>query len=127
MAMSAMGEKFDFEKLDAYQEALEFADTIYRVTKAFPRMEDNGLTSQLRRAGVSIAANLAEGSARRHAKEKAMFYATARASAHECVPILEICRRQRYLSNGVAADLRSRCQKLSKMLQGLVNAMRRRK
>ncbi len=55
---------FNFEKLDAWQLAIDFADLIYRITKEFPTDERFGLTSQRRRAAVSVSANLAEDRAR---------------------------------------------------------------
>ena len=55
---------FNFEKLDVWQKAIQFADSVYRVTKAFPEDERFGLTSQMRRSAVSISSNIAEGSSR---------------------------------------------------------------
>ncbi|MEE8325763.1 MAG: four helix bundle protein, partial [candidate division NC10 bacterium] len=55
---------FDFEKLDVYQESLSFADSVYELTAEFPRDEVYGVTAQLRRAAVSVAVNIAEGSGR---------------------------------------------------------------
>jgi four helix bundle protein len=55
---------FNFEKLKVWQKAITFAGQVYRVTRAFPREEQFGLTNQIRRAGNSIASNIGEGSAR---------------------------------------------------------------
>ena len=55
---------FNFEKLDVWQEAIQFADLVYELTVDFPGEERFGLTSQIRRAAVSISSNLAEGSSR---------------------------------------------------------------
>jgi|SRR6266496_2646218 len=55
---------FNFEKLDVWQEAIQFADLVYELTGDFPGEERFGLTSQMRRAAVSISSNLAEGSSR---------------------------------------------------------------
>jgi len=55
---------FNLEKLDVWQEAIQFADLVYQVTGDFPSEERLGLTNQMRRAAVSICSNLAEGSSR---------------------------------------------------------------
>ena len=65
---------FSFEKLEAWVLAKEFVLNIYKLTKRFPKEERYGFVSQLNRAAVSIASNLAEGSARKSSKDKASFY-----------------------------------------------------
>ena len=55
---------FNFEKLEVYKDAIEFANQIYEITKAFPKSEVFGITNQLRRSSVSIPSNIAEGSSR---------------------------------------------------------------
>ena len=52
---------FNFEKLDVWQEAIQFADLVYQLTRGFPPDERFGLTNQMRRAAVSISSNIAEG------------------------------------------------------------------
>ena len=61
-----MDERFGFEKLDVYQKAIKFNDTIYKITKNFPRSEMYGLISQVRRCSSSVALNIAEGYGRYH-------------------------------------------------------------
>jgi four helix bundle protein len=79
--------------LRVWQEAVALSVLVYRFTERFPRHEQFGLTSQLRRAAVSIAANLAEGAARRSTRELLQFIAIARGSASEVDTLLEICRQ----------------------------------
>jgi four helix bundle protein len=79
--------------LRVWQEAVALSVLVYRFTERFPRHEQFGLTSQLRRAAVSIAANLAEGAARRSTRERLQFIAIARGSASEVDTLLEICRQ----------------------------------
>lgn len=55
-------ERFDFEKLNVYQKALEYIDFVYKLTEKFPKEEQFGLTSNFRRAAQSIALNIGEGS-----------------------------------------------------------------
>jgi len=88
---------FNFEKLEVYQEAVEFTNELYNLAKKFPPDEVYGLTAQLRRAGVSIALNIAEGSGRLK-KEFRQFLRAARTSIYECIAILQISLRQKYLS-----------------------------
>jgi four helix bundle protein len=89
--------KFDFENLEVYKKSLDFINQVYKITKEFPREEIFGLTSQFRRASISIALNIAEGSGRLKKPEKRRFYEIARASAFECVPIIEVSRNQDYI------------------------------
>ena len=114
---------FDFEKLDVYQEALGFADSVYGLTAKFPRDEVYGLTGQLRRAAVSVAVNIAEGSGRSK-KEFAHYLRMARTSVWECVPLLTVARRQGYLRQDGFEGYYSRCESLSKMLSKLINSLR---
>ncbi len=115
---------FDFEKLDVYQEALSFADSIYELSAQFPREEVYGLTGQLRRAAVSIAVNIAEGSGRSK-KEFAHYLRMARTSVWECVPLLSIAQRQEYFDQNGFGRFYGRCETLSKMLSRLINSLRR--
>lgn len=82
-------EKFKFENLRVYQEALLFINAIYNLTQAWPKEELFGLTNQLRRAAVSIALNIAEGTSRTR-KDFRQFLDLSRASIFECVVILSM-------------------------------------
>src|SRR5260370_35972718 len=64
---------FNFEKLEVWQKAIQFADLVYRLTKTFPDDERFGLTSQMRRAAVSISSNIAEGTSRHSRDDYARF------------------------------------------------------
>jgi four helix bundle protein len=61
MTVDSIKVGFDFEKLDVYKKAIDFASKIYEVTKDFPTNELYGLTSQIRRASISVSSNIAEG------------------------------------------------------------------
>ena len=73
-----------FEDLQCWQKAHAFALEIYRLTNAFPKSELFGLTAQVRRAAVSVAANIAEGFEKRSRPEKARFMNMAQGSLQEC-------------------------------------------
>jgi four helix bundle protein len=115
---------FDFEKLDVYKEALNFAGSVYRVSAEFPKDELYGLTGQLRRAAVSVALNIAEGSGKSK-KEFIHYLRMARASIHECVPLLTIADRQGYLNRDGFGSFYGRCESLSRMLSKPIDSLRR--
>src|SRR2546425_10420169 len=89
---------FNFEKLDVWNEAIDFADLVYSITRAFPDDERFGLTSQMRRAAVSVSSNIAEGSARMSRADFAHFIEIATGSLFEAVSQSEISTRQGFLS-----------------------------
>jgi 23S rRNA-intervening sequence protein len=64
---------FNFEKLEVWRKAIEFADQVYALTRSFPENERFGLTNQMRRAAVSISSNIAEGSSRASKSDFARF------------------------------------------------------
>ena len=109
---------FNFEDLDVYSKAIDFVSGIYSLTKTFPKDEMFGLTGQLRRAAVSIPANIAEGPARSK-KEFGRFIDIARGSVFECVTLLQISLKQRYVDGNKFIDLTNELTDLSKMLSGL--------
>ena len=76
---------FGFERLDVYKKAIDFADKVYKITKNFPNNELYGITSQIRRASISVSANIAEGSGRYYKKDFIQFLRIARSSIYECV------------------------------------------
>jgi four helix bundle protein len=113
---------FDFEKLEVYQEAVQFADEIYRLTRKFPQEELFGLTSQLRRASVSVALNIAEGSGRLK-KEFRQFLRMARGSIYELIATLQISRDQHYLEKEDYDRCYARGEQLAKRISALIKAI----
>ncbi len=89
---------FPFEKLEVHRLALEFADMIYDLTDDFPKEEKYGMVSQARRSGASIAANIAEGSARISMKEQARYSEIAYGSLAETFSHLLAAQRRNYIS-----------------------------
>src|SRR6266851_5353612 len=90
---------FKFEKLDVWQKAIDFADLVYDLSRAFPSDERFGLTNQMRRAAVSVSSNIAEGSARISNADFARFIEIATGSLFEVVSKSTIAKRQGYLSD----------------------------
>ena len=110
---------FRFEKLAVWQKAIQFADRVYAISREFPADERFGLTSQLRRAAVSISSNIAEGSGRTSDKEFAHFIQIAYGSLMEAVSQLQICLRQSLVDTSVHEELYGNADELARMLSGL--------
>ena len=110
---------FNFEKLETWQKAIEFADSVYRMTRTFPADERFGLTNQMRRAAVSISSNLAEGSSRSSRADYARFVEIATGSTFEVVSQAFISQRQGFLNDENFTALYAGAEELSRMLSGL--------
>jgi four helix bundle protein len=110
---------FNFEKLDVWQKAIDFADEIYNETQAFPGEERFGLTNQLRRAAVSVLSNIAEGSSRSSKNHFARFTEIAAGSVFEAVSQTFIARRRAFLSEAQFRKIYADAEELSRMLSGL--------
>ena len=96
---------------------------VHEVTRALPPSERYGLTSQLRRAAVSVAANIAEGNGRTHRKEYAHHVSIARGSILELITCLEIAQRLGYLSAALVAPVLQQADTISRMLLMLLRAL----
>lgn len=97
---------------------------IYIVTKHFPKEEQYGLTSQLRRAAVSIPVNIAEGKGRYHKKEYIQFLFMARGSAYEVTTLLRIAQMLEYLSPEETEEFLGMSGQITAMINGLIQAIR---
>lgn len=117
---------FRFEKLDVWQKAVDFADRVCAVTRRFPGDEGFGLTSQMRRAAVSISSNIAEGSSRTSNKDFAHFVEIAYGSLVEVVSQAEVATRQSYLREAARLELYTRAEEVARMLSGLKTSLLRR-
>ena len=115
--------QFNFERLEVYNDAVELANQTYEITKTFPRSEIFGITNQVRRAAISIPSNIAEGSSRGK-KEFIHFLNIALGSAYECVPLLEISKRQGYLNHESFSELINNLHKISAKVNALKNSLR---
>lgn len=109
---------FKFEKLSVWQKSIDFADLVYFASRGFPADERFGLTNQIRRAGVSIASNIAEGSARPD-PDFAKFLGYATGSLYESVTQATIARRQQFLPEGDFNRLYADAEEIGRMLSGL--------
>lgn len=107
----------------AWQEAMRLVEDVYAITATFPKEELFGLTSQLRRAAVSIPANIAEGAARNGSKELLQFLGIASGSLSEVDTLIEIAWRQGFISEANAPF--ERVQRVTSLLLGLRESVRK--
>ncbi|MFE3870921.1 four helix bundle protein [Flavobacterium sp. ZS1P70] len=112
---------YSFEKLEVWNEAKEFAKSIYILTSTFPDSEKFGLISQLRRASVSICSNIAEGSARNSYKDKAHFTTMAFSSAIEVLNQLILSFELNIIIEDDYLKLRQDIESVTNKLNGLRN------
>ena len=106
-------------KLLAWQEAIQFVQHIYLMTKTFPDEERYGLISQMRRASVSIAANIAEGAAGTSDKDKIRFYTIAESSSSEMDTFVELCKLLQLISEEQRQYSYNKLEKISALIKGL--------
>ena len=113
----------DHRKLDTFQSADALVLEIYRATKRFPADERKGLTTQMRRAAVSVAANIAEGCARRTERELIRFLEIAFGSLRELEYFISLSERLGYYNQETAESLlRIQC-KAARQLYALMRAL----
>jgi four helix bundle protein len=113
----------DFKRLKVWQRAHELALSIYKVTSTFPRQEMYGLTSQMRRASVSVAANIAEGSGKGSEAEYTRYLRIASGSANEVEYLLLLARDLGYLDEDKASALGDEVSQTRRMLIGLIRSL----
>jgi four helix bundle protein len=109
-----------FEDLMVWRKAHEFVLSVYQYTDGFPKSETYGLATQLRRAAVSIAANIAEGFKKKGRMDKARFMNISQGSIEECRYYLILSRDLRY---GSVGNLNSLLEEVSKLLHSYVSAI----
>lgn len=117
-----MAHVYSFEKLNAWKESRIWVTWVYKVTADFPADEKFGLISQLRRAAVSVVSNLAEGSARKSAKDQAHFYQMAYSSLIEVLNQLIISNDLLFLDNDKLTEGRILIENLTSKIAALRNA-----
>ena len=111
-------------KLDVWERSMEFVKDIYGATNTFPKSEIYGLSSQMRRAAVSIPSNLAEGAARKGKKEFSQYLNIAQGSISELDTQIELSLMLKYIDSKLYNDLMEKLSSISKMLFGLSRSLR---
>jgi four helix bundle protein len=112
-------EYLSFRKLDVWRDAMDLVEDVYRRTESFPARERFGLTSQLRRAAVSVPANIAEGYGRATRGEYLNFLSVAKGSLNEVETLCLICARLGVGERGSVEALGPRIASLQKRLTRL--------
>ena len=110
---------FNFEKLEVWQKAVDFADLVYSSTRTFPSDERFGLANQMRRAAVSISSNIAEGTSRMSQTDFKRFVEIATGSLFEVISQAFIGHRQGFLNREAFSSLYSAAEEVGRMLSGL--------
>lgn len=113
-----------YKDLMVWQDAMDITESIYRTTAAFPKEETYGLTSQLRRAAVSIASNIAEGHNRDALKEYIHFLSIAQGSLAELETQIILAMRLQYAAAEEMQALLTHTDKLGKMLRSLQQSLK---
>ena len=118
-----MAESKSFRDLVAWQKSMDVVEAVYRVSSHFPTEEKFGLTSQIRRAAVSITSNLAEGQGRSTRGEFKQFVGIARGSLREVESQIEVARRLGYLEFEACQTLLELCDEVGKIMYGLLTSL----
>ena len=105
--------------LEVWKNSISFVTTVYEISSDFPSEEKFGLTSQLRRAALSIPLNIAEGAARRYSKEFLQFIRIAMGSASEVETLFIIAANLKFISNDQKEQLINEINSISRMLMAL--------
>lgn len=110
---------FSFENLDVWKVTVNFITALYNLTEKFPDTEKFGLVSQMRRASVSIASNIAEGSSRNSSADQARFYNIAYSSTIEVLNQLIISNKLNMLTDEEYRQFRTELERITNMLNKL--------
>ena len=114
---------FRFEKLDVWRDSIDFAGSVYESSRTFPSEEKFGLTSQMRRAAVSISSNIAEGSSRASDVDYARFIEIAYGSLMEVVSQSHVAKQQAFLAQSAFDAIYGQSERLARMLSGLRSSL----
>lgn len=113
------------KRLDVWNKAIDLTVDIYRLSDRFPKTEIYGLTSQMRRAAVSVPSNTAEGAARQTKKEFINYLHMAQGSLSELDTQLVIANRLQYISVEAFKKIENAIETISKMITGLIKSLKK--
>lgn len=115
---------FGFERLDVWRRAVDLAGVVYSVCRGLPREEQFGLSLQMRRAAVSVAANIAEGASRSSGRDQARFFEIAYGSLNELATLLTIAASQGWMEDDRSGDLRREISEIGRMVGAAPESIR---
>lgn len=115
----------DYRELRAWQRAIELVEAVYRTSACFPKEEVYGLTSQVRRAAVSVPSNIAEGHGRHTTRDFLGLLSIARGSLKELETQLTIAQRLHYIQQTKEVELQSLANEVGRLITGLIKALRK--
>ena len=113
-----------FKDLVAWQKAMDLVEAVYVSSERFPQKETYGLTSQIRRAAVSVPSNIAEGQAKFSKREFRHYLRSAKGSLAELENQIIIATRLNYLTQNTSEQLTSLIRELGRILAGLISSLR---
>ena len=112
------------KNLDVWRKSIRLVEAIYRLVPNFPKYEEYGITSQIRRSAVSVPANIAEGAARQTKKEFIQFLHTAQGSLSELDTHLEISKHLKFIDEKSISDILIIMGDIDRMLTGLIKSLK---
>ena len=113
----------NYQELIAWQRAMDLVEDVYKASKDFPREEVYGLTSQVRRAAVSIPSNIAEGQGRRTTSDFLRHLSIAYGSLREVETQILIARRLKYVAQTKLEEVMNRAGEVGRLLNGLMASL----
>ena len=113
-----------YKELDVYNEGYELSLQIYKITSRYPKYEIYGLTSQIRRAAVSVVLNIAEGYGRKSKEEFKRFLKISLGSLYETKTLLELSKDLNYIDNEIYINLEKQYDILARRLYTLIKKYR---
>ena len=124
LAANKRGKISTFEDLEVYKMAREFRKAMYLIARSLPEIEKFGLTSQVRRAAVSLTNNIAEGHGRFHYLDQIKFILQSRGSLEELIDDLNICDDEHYLASKQIVALKQQGWRVRQLIDGYIRYLR---
>jgi four helix bundle protein len=113
------------KRLEAWEKSIDITTRVYQLTEKLPETEKFGLVSQMRRASVSVASNIAEGAARNTKKEFIQFLHNSQGSLSELDTQVLICKRLGYFCEAEVSGIVNEMETENKLISGLIKALKR--